>query len=230
MADIIKDYIVKVKKGYLRGHRSRDIKDSTGKLHDFWYLKCSGKGKIEYQSFRPGWCHSCYQSSSLPHKPWRSLSYILGSLLKFPQTCNPPVPAKNPDIACCWNTRFCIEKVVHLAEEVWVVGFRWRFQLRFWIHGEIFFSFLELAGRSGVLVFVGGGLHLKEEFLSVGADLCSGARLEELFDFLPVLAVEAEACVRKGVPSRKRRCSSWVHLPLDLAGVSANSYIWIFGI
>lgn len=177
------------------------------------------------------WCHSCIPYSPSPHRSWRSLSCISGSLSKFRHSCNPRVPARNPDIVCCWSTRFCMKREVHLAEEVWIFGFRGRFQLWFWIQAEIFFSFLQLAGGGGLLVVTGRvGLHLEEEFLRVGADLRSAPGLEELLDFLPVLAVEAQACMEGGVPSRKRRCSSWVHRPLDLAGVSVDSYIWIFRI
>lgn len=37
VSDIIKDYIIKAKKSYIKARPNKDHKDSIGRLNDFWY-------------------------------------------------------------------------------------------------------------------------------------------------------------------------------------------------
>lgn len=55
--------------------------------------------------------------------------------------------------------------------------------------------------KSNVLVIIHafGLLDVKEELLGVAPDLSSGARLDELFDQLPVFAVQAESYKRYAI-------------------------------
>jgi hypothetical protein len=124
-------------------------------------------------------------------------------------------------------TQTCFTKFVHFAEEVGVVllaetplraGFR--------IASGFFRLFGEFCAERGVLGVEGGGFDLEEELLGVGTDLGAGAGFHELFDLLPVFAVDAESWVGKVIPSRNLRCSSLVHRPLLLLAPFERSYIF----
>ena len=128
---------------------------------------------------RPSWWKNCFY--------WQHLNFQLhpSNRLGMP---------RSQDTACLHNVLNFVNESLHFAEVKWdIFIFWWLFWNWFSVQSR-FLSFFDKFVLEGLRVelSLSALLHFEEEFLCMGSYLWASSGFDELFDFLPIFAIDSE--------------------------------------